>query len=220
MYLAPIRSQHWGMLALIRASGYRPSCQSFHKIRVPQCVATESTLHWHTQRKTLTKLCGRVFLRQLAVTEQFWFCLWRRKGSKHHHILREGLCLVSSRSKEETALRDETKQWLWMRLQEAWHQCSLFLPAVIQTPVVMCHKIRMYEFISDNLEGFFFLLRDISLESFESKGSISFTKMQTSVTWYLIANHQSEKSLLHAKHVRLQICLAVSLRVTPAKLKG
>ena len=107
-----------------------------------------------------------------------------------------------------------------MRLQEAWHQCSLFLPAVIQTPVVMCHKIRMYEFISDNLEGFFFLLRDISLKSFESKGSISFTKMQTSVTWYLIANHQSEKSLLHAKHVHLQICLAVSLRVTPVKLKG
>ena len=118
-------------ITALRYAWANQSVRVCHKIRVPQCVATESTLHWHTQRKTLTKLCGRVFLRQLAVTEQFWFCLWRRKGSKHHHILREGLCLVSSRSKGETALRDETKQWLWMRLQEAWHQCSLFLPAVI-----------------------------------------------------------------------------------------
>ena len=45
---------------------------------------------------------------------------WRRNGSNHYLNLHKGRCLVSSRNGG-------------MTLQEAWHQCSFFLPTIIQT---------------------------------------------------------------------------------------
>ena len=82
---------------------------------------------------------------------------------------------------------DETKQGLWGRVQkhqEVRHQCSLFLPTIIQTPVATDHKIFVSEFIQINWKIFFTLHWTMfSWQSFESGCSFSHTKMQTSVTW-------------------------------------
>ena len=70
---------------------------------------------------------------------------------------------------------------LWRRLKQ--HQSSLNLPTITQTSMAIDHKIYVSEFISDKLEGFFAIhWMRFSLESFESKFSFSFTKVQTSVT--------------------------------------
>lgn len=59
MYLnPPIKSQHLRYFVPIRASGYWPSCQFCHGIRVSLSFAIESTHHWRTLRKTNKQLCS------------------------------------------------------------------------------------------------------------------------------------------------------------------
>lgn len=64
------------------------------------------------------KLCERIFLRQIAVTEYFRLFLWWRKGSKHCLSLKTGRCLIRSGKGEERTLCDKTKPGLWRGLQE------------------------------------------------------------------------------------------------------
>ena len=58
------------------------------------------------------------------------------KSSKHCLSLPSGHFLVSPRSGGESLLRDKTEQ--------AWHQRSIFLLTVIQTPMAIDHNIRVW----------------------------------------------------------------------------
>lgn len=63
------------------------------------------------------------------------------------------------------------------RLQEVWHQCSLFLLTILQTPVVIDHKICLSDCIADKLESFYVIhVTFFSLVSFESSCAFSCTK--------------------------------------------
>ena len=95
-----------------------------------------------------------------------------------------------------------------MTLQEAWHQCSFFLPTVIQTRVAIDYKVRVSEFILDKLEGFFALHWSIfSLESFESKGSFLLQKYK----------HQLLRSLFQPTHGKKIFCMRTMPTFTSVK---
>lgn len=66
---------------------------------------------------------------------------------------------------------------MWRRLRKAWHQCSLFMRTIIQIPAAIQTIIYVFQGLLQ-----IFYERYFSLESFESKCSFSFAKIQTSVT--------------------------------------
>lgn len=90
-----------------------------------------------------------------------------------YHSLTNKVCicyLISSclRDGGESKLHDiKTKQWLWRKLQWAWHQCSIFLVKLVQTKVRTYCKGLVSEFIPYKLEGFYYLSNCVFVRSFE-----------------------------------------------------